>query len=208
MHQHALDSVLQRHRARVARPACSAQLELDDSILEPAELDIATVLLDRGADPCLQQLLDHAHYLAVVLVVRQAILLVRLLRRFLPFIALHHVDDRLSRRDGLGDECKHLRADVRPVGVGRLGHRDEVGAVKDRGDSLDVHELRGQRRRVRWRNGATRVHVLDEGRLDRVRDDLLVGQELERVRVRRVFGLDEDGTALLLGREGGVESPP
>lgn len=36
----------------------------------------------------------------------------------------------------------------------------------------------------------------------------MVGQELERVRVRRVFGLDEDGTALLLGREGGVESPP
>ena len=206
VHQHALDTVLERHRARIARPARSAQLELNNSILEPAELDIATVLLNSRANPRLQQLLDHAHHLAIVLVVRQAILLVRLLCILLALPALHHVNDRLTGSNSLGDERKHLRADVGPVGVGRLGHGDEVGAVEDRGDAVNVHELRGQWRRVGRRNGAARVHVLDEGRLDRFRDDLGVGQELERVRVGRVLGLDEDGAALL-GREARLRDP-
>ena len=174
MHQHALDAVLERDSARVARPAGAAQLEVDVAVDEAAELDITAVFLDGGADARLEQLLDHADDLAVVLVVCQAVLLLGGQaggRDLLPVGAdlpdgrlLAHRHDLLARRDGLGDEAEDLGPDVRPVGVGGLGHGDEVGAVEDGRHAVDVHELRRQRRRVRRRNGRARVQVFEEGR--------------------------------------------
>ena len=199
MHQHALNPILQRNRARVTRPARPTQLQQHIAVLEPLELDIPPVLLDCRPHPRLQQLLDHAHHLAVVLVVRQAVLLRHLLALPLPggdaVLAAGDVDDRLAGADGLGDERKHLGPDVRPVGVGGLGDGDEVLAVEDGGHAVDVHELRGERGGVRRRDGRARVEVLDEGRRDGLGQHAVVREELERVRVRGVFGLDEDGAA-------------
>ena len=208
MHQHALDTILERHRARVARPAGAAQLELDDAVLEAAEVDVAAVLLDGGPDARLEQLLDHADHLGVVLVVRERIDLVGRLhaaRVLGSLFALDHVDERLAGRDGLGDEREHLGADVRPVGVGVLGHGDEVGAVEDGVDAVDVHKLRGEGRRVRGRNGRAWVEVLDEGRRDGRGQDPVVRQELERVRVGGVLGLDEDVAAAAHGGGAGQD---
>lgn len=73
MHQHALDPVLQRHRARIAGPARPPELQEHLPVLEAAEIDIPAVLLDRGADPRLEELLDHADNLAVFLAVAERI---------------------------------------------------------------------------------------------------------------------------------------
>lgn len=73
MHQHALNAVLERDCARVARPTRPTQLEQDLTILEAAELDVAAVLLDGRPHARVEQLLDHADDLGVVLVVREAV---------------------------------------------------------------------------------------------------------------------------------------
>lgn len=204
MHQHALDAILERHGARIARAARAAQLELDEAVVEAAVLNVAAVLLDGRADARLEQLLDHAHHLAVALVVPQAVVVGRVLPVALGVggAPLHHVDQRLPRRHGLGDERKDLGPDVRPVGVGGLGHGDEVGAVEDGRDAVDVHELRGERGRIGGRDGRARRHVLDEGRGDGFGEDAVVREELEGVGVGRALGLDEDGAPGLRCRQG------
>lgn len=205
MHQHALDAILERHGARVACAARAAQLELDEAVVEAAVLNVPAVLLDRRADPRLQQLLDHAHHLAVALVVPQAVVVGRVLPVFGVGAGapLYHVDQRLPRSHGLGDERKDLRADVRPVGVGGLGYRDEVGAVEDGRDAVDVHELRGERGWVGRCDGRAGGHVLDEGRGDGFGEDAVVREELEGVGVGRALGLDEDGAPGLRCGQGG-----
>lgn len=223
MHQHALNPILQRDRARVARPARPAQLEHDIAVLKPAELDIAAVLLNGGPHPRLEQLLDHAHHLAIILVIREAVLVLPTLlllcifrplrlRPRLPGLSLpssrrgaasNNVHQRLAGRDGLGDERKHLGPDVRPIRVGGFRDRDEVGAVKDGRDPVDAHELGRQRRRVRRRDGAARAEVLDERGSEPFRKHAVVGEELEGVRVGGGFGLDEDGAARGDGEEEG-----
>lgn len=196
MHQHALDTILQRHGAGIARPARTAELQQHGTLVrEPAELDIAAVFLDSRPYPRLEQLLDHADDLAVVLVVRQAVGLLggAIGRRTgTALLVRRDGDDGLARGDGLGDEGKDLGTDMRPVRVGGLVHGDEVGAVEDRGDAVNVHELGGQRGRVGRRDGGARVEVLDEGGGEGVGEDAVIREELYGVWVGRVFSLDED----------------
>ena len=189
MHQHALYAVLQRHSARVACPAGSAQLQLDVAIFKSPELYVASVFLNGRPDARLEKFLDHANDLVVVLVVGQAILLGGLV----AFPSLDDVDDGLARGDGLRDEGEDLGPDMRPVCIASLGDGDEVGTVEDGRDAVNVHELGSQRGRVRRRDGRSRVQVLDERRVERGGDDAVIREELEGVRVGRVLGLDEDG---------------
>ena len=190
MHQHALNAILQRNSTRITSPARTSQLELDIAIVKPPKLDIATILLNRRPDPRLQQLLNHTHHLVIILVIRQAILLrsSRLLSRLLL-----DSNNRLTRGNRLCDERKDFRPDMRPVCVAGLGDGDEVCAVKHRRHPVNVHQLRGQLRRVRRRNRRARVQVLDKGRRQALGQHAVVGQELERVGVGGCFGLDEDG---------------
>lgn len=200
MHQHALDTILERDGARVTGSAGAPQLQLDIAIVKAPKLNIATVLLDSGADPRLKQLLDHADDLVVILVVGEAVLLGAGGGRLLGRRRLLHGDNGLARGDGLGDEGKDLGSDVRPVGVAGLGDGDEVGAVKYRRDAINVHQLGGQLRRVGGRNRRPRVQVLDKRRGEALGQYAVVRQELERVGVGRRFGLDEDGALARAGR--------
>lgn len=194
VHQHAFDTILKRYCTRVAGAACASELQIHKAVLaEPAELDIATILLDSRADSRLEELLDHADDLVVVLVVGEAVNF--LLDRLGTGGHLLDGDDGLARGDGLGDEGKDLRADVGPVGVAGLCDGDEVGAVEDGGDAVNVHELGGERRGVRRRDGGARVEVLDERRGEALGQHAVVGQELEGVAVGCRLGLDEDGAA-------------
>lgn len=201
VHQHALNAILQRHGAGVTCSACPPQLEQNIAILKAPILDIAAILLNRRPDPRLQQLLDHADHLAVVLVIGQAVHLATRLGALavggggVPCLLLHDIDNPLPARNGLGDERKHLGPNVRPVRIGVLGHGDEVGAVEDGLDAVNVHELRGEWGRVGGRDGASRVEVLDEGGGEVLGEDAVVGEELEGVGVWRAFGLDEDGSS-------------
>lgn len=148
VHQHALNAILQRHSAGVTRSARPPQFEQHIAILKAPVLDIAAILLNRRPDPRLQQLLDHADHFTVILVVGQAVDLATRLgalpigARGVPtLLLLHDIDNALPGRDGLGDERKHLGPDMRPIRIGVLGHGDEVRAVKDGLDAVDVHEL-------------------------------------------------------------------
>ncbi len=200
VHQHALDATLQRDGTRVTGSAGAAQLQLDKAVVKAPKLNVAAILLDGGADPRLEQLLDHAHHLVVVLVVGEAVLLHAgggglLGRRRLP-----GGDEGLAARNRLGDEGKDLGPDVRPVCVAGLCDGDEVGAVKHRRHAVNVHQLGGQLRRVRRGYRRARVQVLDKGRREALGEHAVVGQELERVGVGRRFGLDEDGAPARAGR--------
>lgn len=209
VHQHALNAILQSHRAGVTSSAGTSQLEQHIAILKSPVFDIATVLLNGRPDPRLQQLLDHTDHLAVILIVREAVHLATGLSPFPAVVGsrstntgpifvvllLRDVDDRLPGRDGLGDEREDLGADVRPVGVGVLGHGDKVSAVEHSLHAVNVHELRGQRGRVRGRDGAPRVEVLDERGRERLGEDAVVGEEFERVRIGGTLSLDEDGSS-------------
>lgn len=161
MHQHGLDSIPQRDRAGVAGPASSAQLQHDNTILESPEVNVTSVLLDGGADSRLQKLLDHADDLLVVFVVAQRVLLATFLGMFARLG--HRVDDRLAGSDRLSDQTEHFRLDVRPVGIAGLGHRNELGAIEDRGDSVDIQEVGGQWRGVRRSERGSRGEILEEG---------------------------------------------
>jgi hypothetical protein len=189
MHQHAFDAILQCDRTRVASSARTAQLQRHNAILEPAKLNVATVLLNSRPDTGLQELLDHADNFTVVLVVRQTVLL----GSGISFFTLDHVDDSLAAGDGLCDESKDLRPNMRPIHIRRFCDCDEIAAVEDAGYSINVHELRGQWRGMRRRDCRARIHVLDEWRRHAaiVWDDLVVGEELEGIRVRCRLSLDK-----------------
>jgi hypothetical protein len=122
MHQHALNTILQRNSARVARPASAAELKHNLAVDETAELDIAAVLLDGRADAGLEQFLDHADDFFVFGVVLRFFGETALAVLFAVFLR-DGVDDRLPVGDGFGDQREDLWFDVRPgaTGVARRG---------------------------------------------------------------------------------------
>jgi hypothetical protein len=93
VHQHGLNPILQRNSARIARPASPSQLEQHHPIVKTPELNIAPIFLNGGPNPRLQQLLDHAHDLAVVLIVAQRIFLPAFLGVLLAGSFLNGIDD-------------------------------------------------------------------------------------------------------------------
>lgn len=70
VHEHALDTALERDRAGVATAARALELEPYDSISvlalsESSVLDISTILLDRGSHTRIEQFFNHRNRLAV-----------------------------------------------------------------------------------------------------------------------------------------------
>lgn len=141
MHQHALDTILERYCAGITCPASPAQLQFDKAVIKPPEFNVTAILLDGRSDPCLQQLLDHANNLAVILVVSQAVFFDILV----SVLAFRNIDNGLTRGDCLGNEGKYLGPDMRPIRIPCLGDCDEVCAVEHGRDAVNVHELGGKR---------------------------------------------------------------
>ena len=180
MHHHALDAVPERDRARVAGSAGAAEFQEHLAVLEAAKLNVSSVLLDRGPDSRLEELVDHAHHLAVLVAILDvAALAARLTGRGARRVVLDRVDELLARRDRLGDEAEDLGLDVGPVGVARLDDGDEVRPVEDRAGAVDVQQPCGQRRRV-WRGkGRAWREVLEERSREAFGQNPDVGDELE-----------------------------
>jgi hypothetical protein len=191
MHQHALNTILQRNSARIARPARAAQLQHNLPVDKPAELDVAAVLLDRGADAGFEELLDHGDDFLILRVVFGRFAEPALAVLFAIFLR-DGVDDRMATRNSLSDQREDLWLDVRPGRGGVLGDGDVVAAVEDALDAVDVEEIGGEGRGVWRREGGARREVFEEGGGEVFGEDLVVGAEFEGVGIGGVFGLDED----------------
>lgn len=180
MHKHRLNAILQRNRARVACTARTAQFQLHNTILKPAELNVAAVFLNRRPDARFQQFLDHANDLVVVFIVTKGILVASFLRAAVTARRpLHRVHDRLSGRHDFGDQAEDFRLDVRPVRVAGLGHRDEVRSEEHRRHAVNIEQVGGQRRRVRRRQSRSWRQILEERRGEILWQDGLIGKKLE-----------------------------
>lgn len=182
MHQHRLNAILQRHRTRITSPTSPPQLQHNDTILETPEINIPPVLLNGRTDSRLQKLLNHTDDLLVLFVEAERVLLAAFLRMLARLG--NGVDDRLAGRHGLRDETEHFRLDVCPVGVAGLGHGDEIAAVEDRCDAVDVQEVRGQWRGVRRSEGGSRREVLEEGGREVFGQNAVVGDEFQGLYIR------------------------
>jgi hypothetical protein len=149
MHQHRLNAILQRDSTGITSPTSTTKLQHDNTILETAQLDIATILLDSGTDSRLEEFLDHADDFVVIFVVAERVL-DTLFAVGTGFDCGH---DRLAGCHGLGDDAEDFGLDVCPVGVAGLGHRNEVGAVEDGGHAFHVQQLGCERGGMRWGEG-------------------------------------------------------
>ena len=87
----------------------------------------------------------------------------------------------------LHDDAEDGGLEELPVGVGRLGHGDEVGPQRDPGNCLDLEQPRRQRRALR-RPGIVEADVA-------TLEHAAAGQELQGIGVGRRFRLDEHCSA-------------
>ena len=171
---HLLHAGLQGRRRRRTAGAGAAhpQIQRPRLLLEPVEQDVAAVLGHRRAHAAVEQGLDLGHDLAVVL--------------GMPLGAAAAAGERRAGHEVVhqGRQQRGLQGGpVRPVGG--AGDRDVVGAEEDGRHPLDLEQGLGQGR------GGRR---LDVAVLERpVHGHGAAGQELQDVRVRRRFGLDEHG---------------
>src|SRR6266699_2790072 len=175
MAQQVLDAVPQRRRRRRAARARSLHGEIDHAVLVAAKGDVAAVAGDRRPHPRLDQLLDGGDGLGVA-------------RREEFFRSRRALDlgahDRSARHEMLHDGAEDCRLEALPFACG-LGHGDEIAAEKHAADAWDVEQPFGKRRlhsvfRIRHVEGTVGEHGP-------------AGQELQRRRVGRRFGLDEHG---------------
>lgn len=178
MHKHGFNAIPQGNGTRIASPASTAQLQHDNAIAEPPELNITTILLDRRPDTSFQELLDHADNLIVLLVEAQRLLLATFLC-MLPSGLLDGTDNGLAGSDGLRDETEHLGLDVGPVGIARLGHGDEFRSVEDGRHTVDVQQVRGQRRWVGRGDGGSRREIFEERGREVLGEDGMVRDEFQ-----------------------------
>lgn len=177
MHKHRLDTIAQGNGTRIASAASTAQLQHDNAITEPTELNITTIFLDGGPDASLQELLDHADNLIVLLTEAQRLLLATFLC-MLPGL-LDGADDSLAGCDRLRDETEYLGLDVGPVGIACLGHGDEFRSVEDGRDTFDVQQVCGQGRWVGRGDGGARGEILEERGREVFREDGVVRDEFQ-----------------------------
>ena len=177
MHQHALNAVLQRDSTRVTSPTRTPELQEHLALvgIEPAELNISTILLNRRANPCIKQLLDHRHHLGIPLR-RRGIGG----HRRLPLR-----NNRLPTIQRLGDERKHLGLNMRPIDFLTLRNSDKVWAIENAPNPVHSKELSCQRGAVR----VTPVQILHT--LSALREHRDSRDELQRLGVRRRLRLDE-----------------
>ena len=174
MLEQVLDAVLQRGgRGRAARAGALHGQE-HDAFLVALEGDVAAVAGDRRAHASLDQILDGGDRIGVLGVV-EFIRIGRLRRA--PVCQQRRAADEV-----LHDGAEDRRLDLLPVAVA-LGDGDEVGAEEDASDIRNFEQCRGQRR---LRGGGLVGHVEGAGFEHRP-----PGQELQRRRIGRGFGLNE-----------------
>src|SRR6266516_4364938 len=138
-------------------------------------VSMARIRMDRLPHPRLDQLLDGGDGLGVAR--REEFFR----GRRAPDLGAH---DRSARHEMLHDGAADCRLEVLPFACG-LGHGDEIAAEKHAADAWDVEQPFGKRRlrsvfRIRHVEGTVGEHGP-------------AGQELQRRRVGRRFGLDEHG---------------
>lgn len=150
MHKHRLNTILERNRAGIAGSTSTTQLQHNNTTLKPSQFDIATVFLDSGADPSLEQFLDHAENLVIILVKGERVLATLLLGTDGTLDRRH---DRLARCHSLRDDAEDFGLDMRPIRVAAFRHCDKVRAIKDGCDAVDIEQFRGERGWVWWCKG-------------------------------------------------------
>lgn len=187
VHQHGLDTVLDRRRARIAAFAGSLELQQHVAILKATIFNITPVGLEGRADARVEEFLDHADDLTVVGVVTETVLVDNV-----RGAAFGNGDNRLPSRDGLGNGAKDVGLDVLPAHLVVLADGDEVGAIKHRCDAVNVEEIARQRREVWWLQRRSQIAIFEVGHGQAGRQDSLIREELERIAVGRGTGLDED----------------
>ncbi|EXK96148.1 hypothetical protein FOQG_03282 [Fusarium oxysporum f. sp. raphani 54005] len=163
MHQHALNSILEGDSAGIASTTGTSQPEMHIAlVIKTSKIYVAAILLDSWSNSCLKKLLDHTNNLTVVFVVRKAILLLD--RAGLAIPAFGDSDYLLTCSDGFCDEGKDLRSNMCPIGICSLRNSNKIGAVENRRNSIDIHKLGSEWRRIRRRNGCSGVEILDKRR--------------------------------------------
>lgn len=68
---------------------------------------------------------------------------------------------------------------MRPLRVAGFGHGDEIRAVEDGGDTLDIEELGCERGRVWWSERGARGEVFKESGREVLGKDAVVGNEFQ-----------------------------
>lgn len=134
--------------------------------------------MNGRTDACLQQFLDHAHNLIIVLIISERVAHTTLLCA-LRAIAFHRRHNGLASCHSLCDQAKDLGLDVRPLRVAGLGHGDEVGAIENGGDTLDIEELSSKRGRVWWGERRARGEVFEESGREVLWKDAVVRNEFQ-----------------------------
>jgi len=109
------------------------------------------------------------------------------------------LQDRLTRRKKVHDQCVDIGLHELPFGVLGLGDGDEVRTIEDAFDTVDLEERACERGRhcratIKELCGATLRHDRD------------TGDKLDRVCIRGYLGLDEH-CASLIPQESGRSSP-
>jgi len=144
VHEHALDAILQCNCARIARPTSSPQFQKHITVLEPPELDIATIFLNGRSNASFQKLLDHSDYLTIAFVVAEGVLLANFMASFSGSV-VYRIDNLLTQSHGLRNQTEYLGFQMGPVGVSGFGDGDKVRAVKHRGNSINIEQSGRQR---------------------------------------------------------------
>lgn len=150
VHKHRLNTILQRNSAGIAGATSTTQLQHNNTILKAFQFDITTIFLDSRTDASLEQFLDHADNLIIILVIRERVLATLLLAVNGTLDCRH---DGLARCHGLSNDAEDFRLDVRPVRVAAFRHCDEVCAVEDGCDTFNIEQFRRERGWVWWRKG-------------------------------------------------------
>lgn len=160
--QHSLDSVLQCNSTWIARPAGTPKLEQNLAIMEPSELNIATIFLDWWSNSCFQELLDHADDLAIVLIVCQWVNLIAFLSTLFSCLECYCVHEWLSRRYRLGYQGEYFRLNVCPWCCAVFGNCYEIGSKEDWRYTIDIEEICGQGWWIRRLKGWSRRGIFEE----------------------------------------------
>mmetsp|Transcript_4817 Transcript_4817/g.10619 ORF Transcript_4817/g.10619 Transcript_4817/m.10619 type:complete len:217 (+) Transcript_4817:629-1279(+) len=186
MHEHVLDSLLQRD-ARTGTPdARPCQLDRDQPgvFLEIAVVDVSTVFLDRRPNAILDEFLDHRHDLVVVLQNGRI--------GDLWFVQKHLVAGGFEE---IHQNTKDFRPHVLPLGLCSFRYGDKISSKVDGLDAINFEQILGQWRlenffdRIGFLQKMSRsVFVVQNNRVGR--------KEFDRFGIWCVFCLNENGSNL------------
>ncbi len=156
-----------------------AHVQVDDTLAEARERDVAAVLRHRGPHARLEQLLDCRHDLSVF----------RIEAAFSGVIGASAIYDGRPRHEMLHDRPEDHGLEVLPLGAA-LRHRNEIRAEKDAGDAVDLEQTARERRALGLALAAEIRRPVGQNRLS--------GDELERRGIWSCFRLDEHAVSASL----------